>query len=237
MLNYGGLNVLLKLLENESDVQEKSIKALCVLAVQLKIRNSVSMKSRGKQLIIDIRKCALLNDNDTVTFKLDDGNRVQANRNFLSGRSEYFSVLLYGDFKESGKEEVELHNVSSKSLQYLFNLMQYETTQYQYMPLNVELETVLDIIALAEQYLILELSAFLANSIEQKYFTPKNVPVIYKWSIESATNILRIESTAYALVAKVVDSERQQMFQKIFNSGLTEYIIEDIKTLLNRFLQ
>lgn len=237
MFTWGGLDILLKLLKENSNVRSKCIKTLCVLALQLRIRNTVPLNSKAKQLKIDMLRNDILNGDDIVTFKLDDGNRVSAKKQFLSDRSEYFNILLYGDFKESNEEEIELHNVSSKSLQCLFNLLQYEIKGYQYMMLDLDLETVLDIIALAELYALMELSAFLATSVQQLYFTSRNVPIIYKWSLESGTNVLRIEAIAFALTANVKDNDRQQLFQKIFNSGLIEFFIEDVRTIISRFIK
>lgn len=236
LLKSGGLNVLIQLLDAKLNLQNISVKTLCVLAVHLKIRHSVGNLKIMKPLF-NSHGHELKDQTDLVSFKLDDGKSVVENRYFLSNRSEYFCILLSGNFKESHETEIELHNVSSKSLQYLFTLLHQEIPESGcYLDLNLELETVLDIIGLAEQYIMLELSAYLASYVEQLYFSSKNVPIIYKWSIESSTNILRIETIAYTLVGNIVNNERLQIFQNIFNSGLTQYLINDIRTLLIRFL-
>lgn len=237
LLKSGGLNVLIQLLDASVNLKDSSLKALCVLAVQLKIRHSVSNLKIMKPLL-DLQRYDIKDQEDLVTFKLDDGKRVIENRNFLSNRSEYFRILLSGNFKESNEKEIDLHNVTSNSLQCLFKLLRQDIPQYGcFFDLNLDLETVLDIIGLAEQYVMLELSAYLANYVEQLYFSSKNVPIIYKWSIESSTNILRIETIAYALVGNIIINERLKIFQNIFNSGLTQHLIDDIKTLLIRFLK
>lgn len=77
---------------------------------------------------------------------------------------------------------------------------------------------------------------FLTDSVEQFRITTDTVPLIYNWSVESGTNLLRIESVAYALVATVGEQERYTMFKNLFNLGYRDQLVEDIQKLLMRYL-
>lgn len=245
MLNRGGLNTILKLMTQKTALQNTSIKTLSALALQLKVRNSaicilnVQKALESAKPCVHRRRRASLNDNgDVVIFKLDDGSKVSAEKQFLSDRSEYFNILLCGDFKESNENEIELHKVPSRSLQYLLDLLEQDVTKYDTCEkLNLELDVILDTIALAEQYLLTDIATYLLNSVEQHFFTTNALPSIYKWSIESGTNLLRIECIVYALVGNIKETERVEMFHDIFDAGLMDYIVDDVKTLLTRFLK
>ncbi|KAK9731919.1 BTB/POZ domain [Popillia japonica] len=117
LIHCGGLNILLNLIERKSDVQQDSIRSLCVLAIHhLKIKNPVDNLPQKQLCDLDINNYSVLETClNVVSFKLDDGNTVYADRNFLSNRSDYFNRLLSGSFKESEQSEITLPNISSIS--------------------------------------------------------------------------------------------------------------------------
>lgn len=171
-----------------------------------------------------------------VTFKLDDGSSVLADRDFLSEKSEYFNRLLCGQFKESQEKEVTLRKVAGKTLKCLLNLLSHSFSQNSVLNLDLNLPTLLDVILLADKYLLLDLCVRLSESVEKFRMTPETVPQIYEWSVESGTNILRVETIAFVLVTNVVDDERFCMFQRLFDLGLSQQLVEDLRNVLDRFL-
>lgn len=228
----------MKLLVKTSDHQQKSIKGLCALSIhQLKIKSPTS-REISKETLFDVNRYELPeNCSKVVFFKLDDGLSIGADRDFLSEKSTYFNCLLTGSFKESHEKEIVLHNVASESFLCLLNLLHYEVSKLELLPLNVKLETLLDVISLTDRYILEELSVYLAGCVEQFLISSKTVPLIYQWSIESHTNILRVESVAFALAANISESERVEMFQNLFDLGYSEFVIEDMQKLLTRFLK
>lgn len=238
MLNCGALNILMKMLVKTSNLQRKSIKGLCALSIhQLKIKSPM-ISEVSKESLFDINRYELPeNCSKIVIFKLDDGLSIGVDRDFLSEKSMYFNCLLTGNFKESHEKEIVLHDVASDSLSCLLNLLHYEVSKLEVLPLNIKLETLLDVISLADRYILEELSVYLTGCVEQFLISSESVPVIYQWSIESYTNILRVESVAFALAANISESERVEMFQNLFDLGYSEFVIEDIQKLLMRFLK
>lgn len=238
MVNCGGLNVLMKLLLEKSDLQKKSIKVLCVMALKkLGIKNPVDwLGSQNRSSLVADQYNLPENCANTVIFKLDDGTSVEADRDFLSDKSEYFNKLLCGQFKESHQEEIVLHNVENKSLRCLLNLLHCNVNKSDLVEVDLDLVTLLDVIALTDRYLLTDLCLLLTSCVEQFRISSETVPIIYQWSLESGTNLLRVESIAFALVSNIVDAERFLMFQNLFDLGYSEQLVDDIQKLLERFL-
>lgn len=238
MVNCGGLNVLMKLFLEKSELQKKTIKVLCAMALKkLGIKNPVdSSKSQNQSSLIADQYSLPENCVNTVVFKLDDGSSIEADRDFLSDKSDYFNKLLCGQFKESHQEEIVLHNVENKSFRCLLHLLHCNINKSEIVEVDLDLLTLLDVIVLTDRYLLTDLCLLLMSCVEQFRITSETVPVIYQWSLESGTNFLRVETIAFALVSNVVDSERFLMFQNLFDLGYSEQLVDDIQKLLERFL-
>ncbi|KAJ8954093.1 hypothetical protein NQ318_004398 [Aromia moschata] len=236
MLNCGGLEILMKLLREDTALKKRSIKVLCAMASKkLEIANPKDVTAGLNRPKIVADKYKLQDCASVVTFKLDDGTFLKADREFLSEKSDYFSRLLKGDFKESREDEISLHNVESKSLRCLLHLLTC-VDKTEAIEIDVDLETLLDVILLSDRYLLVDLCVSLTDCVEQFKISPETVPVIYRWSLESGTNLLRVESIAFALVANIVDVDRFVMFESLFELGYSEQLLEDIQKLLVRYL-
>lgn len=237
MIDCGGLNVLMKLLLEKSDLQWKGIKVVCAMAFKhLGIKNPIDLTSSSKKFINTANYALPKDCTNIVTFKLDDGSCVKADRDFLSDKSVYFDRMLNGQFRESQEDEIALCNVKNKSFKCLLKLLSCEVTRTQTLQVDLDLPTLLDVIALTDRYLLPDLCVSLTCCVEQQRINRETVSVIYRWSLESGTNILRVESVAFALVCNMLDSERVEMFKKLFELGYTEELVEDIRKLLERFL-
>lgn len=238
MLDCGGLDKLMQLLQQEITLKERICKVLCAMATKnLKIANPKYVAlNLGERKIIHIHTYKLdASCTNFVTFKLDDGSSLEADREFLCEKSEFFNRLLSGNFKERNEDEIYLHNVELKPFECLLQLLQsIENTSD--VEIKVDLETLLDVIMLCDRYLIQDLCCCLLNSVEKFRISRKTVPVIYRWSLESRTNLLRIESIAYALVADITVSQRLKMFEELFSLGYSSELLEDIHKLLARYL-
>ncbi|CAH0547622.1 unnamed protein product [Brassicogethes aeneus] len=239
LINCGGLKILLKLMTEPSETEEKrkSIKVLCALASRkLSIANPRSQMFAEAVNRIEADKYEEpLTCENLVTIKLTDGSTLKADRDFLSASSDFFGRLLNGYFKESSEDEILLQNVKLKPLRCLLNLMGIVEKKSS-IDVDLDLKTLLDVIVLCDRYLMNDLCLSLSESIERNRLTHQTVPQIYQWSLESGTNILRVECIAYALVANLLDDLRLNMFESLIDLGYLEELVEDIKTLLTRFL-
>ncbi|KAH0998876.1 uncharacterized protein LOC125502332 [Dendroctonus ponderosae] len=241
MLNCGGLDVLMKLLqENDGQDNRRSLKVLVQMAHSVLINNpkSLSVRTMGwPKLAIGEYELAETCSN-VVSFRLDDGCLIPSDRDFLVKQSDFFKGLLDGHFKESEQAEVALAEVESKSFKCLLFIIQ--AIELQKPSKNIEivldLDTLLDLISLCDRFLLSDLCLIITDTVQQFHIAVDTVPLIYNWSVESGTNLLRIESVAFALVASVDDRERYAMIQKLFALGYKKQLLGDIDTLLRRYL-
>ncbi|XP_056648597.1 uncharacterized protein LOC130453034 [Diorhabda sublineata] len=231
LINCGGLNILMKLLTEDSIYKQRTIKVICSLASRkLNIANPRKLAMDiGDNISVRVKTPD--DPANIVTFKLDDGSCIEADRDVLIEKSDYFNSLLNGHFKEKNEEIIYLHNVEFKTLNCLLNLIKSNSSLDQ-----VDVDTLLDVIVLSDRYLMNDICCFVRNYVEKHTFSFKTVPTIYKWSLESGLNLLRIECIAFALVTKLMDSSRFSMFDGLFELGYSNELVEDIRALLVRYL-
>ncbi|KAK4873434.1 hypothetical protein RN001_015463 [Aquatica leii] len=235
----GGLDILLCLVQETSNLQSQSITSLSHLGKKLGIINPVICKNSNSVSItmpINISSYSIDDDcAEIVYLKLDDGSVVKADRDFLCEKSHYFHQLLSGTFKESHQKEVHLHNVSPDALKFLLLLMKFEIDNKKIHKIDVDLSVLLDVIILTDRYLMEDYCLCLTTSVQLFKFQPEAMSKIYQWSLESGTDILRIESVAYAVVADISDNSRYAMFKGLLELGHNEHFISDIRGLLDRY--
>lgn len=239
MNECGGLNVLLQFFKENSEERLTCINGLANISRKLEIKNPTKVfdDKLNTVLSINIENYNLSSRAATIVgFLLDDGNCIYADRNFLSEKSQYFQQLLSGTFKESTQEKINLHNITTNSLKFLLMLLEHDLNNNQIYKFNVDLEILLDVIVITDRYLLDNYCLCLTASVQTYTFLPSNIPTIYQWSLESGTDILRIEAVAYALIGSMTDVERNDLFYTILQLGYTDSLIGDIKDLLMRHL-
>lgn len=240
MLDCGGLEILTTLFFEDPKIHLDAMNSLNILAAfPLKIKSPEKNKIKNHH----IRKYKLNeyevpeNCSNVVCFKFDDGICINVDREFLSDKSDYFNRLLLGNFRESRQKEIVLRNVRGETFSCLLSLLFDNISRKELMDFSLDLDTMLELIELTERYLLVELNVFLTECVEAQYMTKGNVPSIYLWSIESGTNILRVESVAFAIVGTISDQERLKMFEKFFDLGYSKQFVDDLKNLLAQFLR
>ncbi|CAH1101433.1 unnamed protein product [Psylliodes chrysocephalus] len=234
LLTKGGLTLLMQLLKEDSDLKRRVIKTLNVLsAKRLEIANP-------KKVAIDVAHTLATfssqrSDNQTsvklVTFKLDDGQHVKADRNLLMEKSVYFTNLLSGSFKEGSEDEVCLQDVEFRTLNCLLDLVG-SVNEIR----KIGLDTLLDVIALSDRYLMSDICSLVTNYVKKYRMSTRNVAEIYKWSLESRLDLLRVESITYALVVDVCDRLRFDIFNTLFSLGHSDDLVSDINKLIESYL-
>ncbi|XP_066250746.1 uncharacterized protein Rnb isoform X2 [Euwallacea similis] len=236
MLNCAGLEVLMSHLHE--DVDQHSLKVLVQMASKcLNINNPTKPVIHCGTGTIAADQYRLADECvNVVCFEFENGVLVRADRDFLAEQSEFFNGLLNGHFKESRQSNIELSNVNPKSFRCLLHLLQVVPKRL-IQEIDLELETLLDVILLCDRYLLTDLCVALTDSVQLFRISVETVPMIYNWSVESGTNLLRIESVAFALVAAMDDQERYEMFRKLFDLEYREQLVGDVEKLLKRYLR
>lgn len=153
MLNCGGLEILMKLLqENDEKDNRRSLKVLCQMASNCLLianpRKSPTRLNRPK-LVADKYKLSEKCSN-IVAFEFDDGAIIKCDRDFLIEKSEFFNGLLNGHFKESQQNQIALSNVGAKSFRCMLHLLE-SVDRTETIEIDLDLDILLDVIMLCDR--------------------------------------------------------------------------------------
>ncbi|XP_050301516.1 uncharacterized protein LOC126739759 [Anthonomus grandis grandis] len=238
MLQCGGLKLLVNLLQKDNaEHQRKSLFGLSLMASNCLIPNPTKTSTNCNKLNITAKTYEVPSGTDqVVTFLFDNGELVDADRDYLMEKSDFFKVLLSGHFKESGQNQVTLACAKADSFRCMLVLLEVDKKVIVGSAIDLELETLLDVILLCDRYLLDELCVSLTECVEKFHIEVDTVPTIYKWSIESGTNLLRGEAVCYALVAPVNEREKYKMFKTLFKLDYREQLAGDIEKIFERCL-
>lgn len=233
----GGLKLLLAQFVNDSENRCKVLSSLHKLACSIEINNPCVKRPLNSSLEYNDGTKMECIGKTILTIKLDDGQQVEADRDFLVDHVGYFKAMLTGSFKEAEQDCITLSNVSYEALNYLLFLLGLDVKNMEPRPLKINLNTLLEVITLTDSYLLENLMEWLTSCIEYYMINVESASQIYKWSIESNTNILRIETAAFLLTAKINDLERYQLCESILENQLCDQLYIDFQNLISRFLK
>ncbi|XP_015597251.1 armadillo repeat-containing protein 5 [Cephus cinctus] len=230
--NHGGLSLIFRVLaDREHSLHENAICSISCLANSLEIRpDSVDRSQWASDLVSSTAiSCSESFDGrllkpSTVTFELDDGSTVDACRNFLCQKSDFFSAMLQGSFSESGKKRVKLKNTSKDGLDTLLLAARGDVFD------NRTIESLLDAVLLADKFLMFDVSKNLTEfSVTRLNF--ENFSRAWNWARNNECYELKTCCVKIFLTAKISRAERVQAFYDFSRSdGFTEFLgeIKDI---------
>lgn len=120
-ITMNGLASLQDALSGEDNtLQTKAMCSLLQLSKELKLKPCTKRDQSSLYFIDDLYCSSYVDDND-VTFLLNDGTRVEGNREILSAASQVFAAMLQGHYAERNQSEIILNDVSSQAFQILIN--------------------------------------------------------------------------------------------------------------------
>lgn len=241
-IDCNALNDLLAVLSDSDENVEIGVTALGKLASNVHVKNPKRLENRFRNFA-NLSYNPMLDNlqmEDIVTFELDDSSIVQVDKAFLCQKSEVFSAMLMGHFKESIEKNVRLKNVNKAAFEYLLILLFYGVNEskcdIQTFPLPRELETSLETLILADRYLFDNLKVLLRSAIVQFQLTPETMGKVYIWSLNDGMGHLCVESVAYLLTGKMCKEDRIASVKTILELEYKEQCLDDIKAMILRQL-
>lgn len=183
------------------------------------------------------KKCDVgsLTKEATISFLLDDGSTVTANKHTICEKSEFFEAMFRYGFKEANESVVRLSNISSDCLRVLFRLL------YSYcdciVPRNIII--LLELIVQSDRFLVPSLSERLLDITLNYMLDYKNCHLIYDWAIENGRflpssqevpicqNVLK-----FVLVEKLTFNERLYSLRMLLKSRYKANVLSDIAQII-----
>lgn len=229
-LRYKLLDYIVESLNNNDEHKyplEDKIASLYSLAINLYVENPRTPCNLCKKCDV-----ASLVKEATISFLLDDGSTVTANKSSLCEKSEFFEAMFRCGFKEAKQSTVPLKNITSDCLRALFRLL------YSYcdciVPRNVAV--LLELIIQSDRFSIPALSEKLLNITMNSRLNYSNCHLIYNWAKEHGSflpcssewpicsNVIK-----YVLVGdEITFNHRVNSFKLLLKSKHKSSVLKDI---------
>ncbi|XP_029162891.1 LOW QUALITY PROTEIN: armadillo repeat-containing protein 5 [Nylanderia fulva] len=235
---YGGLELIFRLLrESSHELHERAIWSICQLARTLKIHSSDHSITVASMKTSDYSRLSLDETtshtkptvSSTVTFELDDGTTVEACKRMLCRRSDFFSVMLEGNFSESGKRRVRLKNTSRDGLNTL--ILAANGTSFEYE----NIESLLDATLLADKFLMSDLADALTESSVAK-LNHENLCQAWCWGRNYSCHEWRSYCVKSFLTAKLSWSETMQTFRDFYATDAFDEFLHEVRDIIEYVL-
>ncbi|XKL68558.1 hypothetical protein PGB90_004049 [Kerria lacca] len=188
------------------------------------------------------KKCDVgsLTKEATISFLLDDGSTVTANKRIICEKSDFFEAMFRCGFKEAKESVVRLSNISSDCLTALFRLLHSYCDCI--IPRNVVV--LLELIVQSDRFLIPTLSKKLLNITMNSMLDYTNCHIIYDWAIENGSFLpsskewpIRHDVVKYALVEKLTFNERIYSLRMLLKSRYKSNVLSDINQIIEQQLK
>lgn len=208
-----------------------------------------SLSSLAKTLFIEhpritctlCKKCDVASQTmeGTVTFLLDDGSTVTANKRLICEKSEFFEAMFRCGFKEAKESVVRLSKISSDCLRVLIRLL------YSYcdciLPKNVVI--MLELIVQSDRFLMPKLAEKLLYITMNHVLDYRNGHLIYDWSIENGSFLVCSSAwpicqdvIKHTLVSDMNHSQRVYSLRKLLKSQYKDKVLSDIYQVMEKQL-
>ncbi|XP_054257867.1 armadillo repeat-containing protein 5 isoform X2 [Macrosteles quadrilineatus] len=165
------INYLMDALENK---QDDAVASLHALFHTLNVKNPQQPTN-----ICSHCNVGSLRKEGTITFLLDDGSTVSANKSTLCNNSPVFEAMFRGGFRESDQTEVKLTDISADCVTYFSRII--DTYCECILPKNIQ--TLLDLIVASDRFLVPDLATNILSVVMNHSLSYKTCCVVYDWAL------------------------------------------------------
>ncbi|XP_034941808.1 uncharacterized protein Rnb [Chelonus insularis] len=242
--NYGGLELIFKLLANPKHLLNKNaILSICQLADVLGVVPEIV---ENRLITVDpvvkkhsdsnfsnhsVEHAYKLKNKKTVTFELDDGRTVNFCRKTLCIKSSFFSAMLEGNFSEGGKQTVSLPNVTKEGLIALCLAASGHLFNGSDKDEKIKIEALLEAALLADKYLMGDESAKLTE-ISISRLTSKNLNRAWNWARINYCSELKICCAKNILTLKMSHEDRMNAFRDFYVDQNFDEFLQDLRSIV-----
>jgi hypothetical protein len=218
--------------------EESSCAILALSRLAKNLRISFNPPSGNVKELFPDYKPPQVEPTKTVTFLLDDGSHVQADRLALGSASDVFNSMLQGGFRESKEDVVKLQDVSKETLILLLIYCKCYVNSSDVVLGKPDVAHVLELFIVSDKFLITDLNAKLLSYIKHNYFNAEQFVSLYKWcnsrSDSMVTEIVTLyeEVCAFLLVGPIKHKSRTQIFSAIIEAGIWEKLQKCLSMIL-----
>lgn len=218
-------NYLIEALENK---QEEAVASFHALFKTLKIDNPQKTKE-----ICTHCNVGSLRKESTITFVLDDGSTVSANKSTLCNNSPVFEAMFRGGFKEADQAEVKLTDISADCVTYFSRIID----TYCECILPKDIRTLLELIVASDRFLVQDLGNKILSVVMNCSLSYKTCCVVYNWALDVGYKYPMLGNIATDVVkfifsSQMTPNQRVQAVTFVLNGQHKKEFLEDILDLV-----
>lgn len=164
-----------------------------------------------------------------VTFKLDDGSTVSANREFLAEKNEVLRGMLKGSFVESGSNFVEMPTISKTSLEILIHFLY--GCRCDLMEKG-DVQTCIDLVFFSQMYMVKNLHSYAVFKMMSAINDGGDIIRIYESGVGRIDENLILQALCVVLVRPMKTWKRALWMKELFESVHAEDINHNIRMII-----
>lgn len=177
------------------------------------------------------KKCKWKDDEvKDVTFKLEDGSTVSANREFLSEKNEVLRGMLMGSFVEGESSFVKLALKSKSSLEMLIHFLY--GCRCDFME-SKNVTEYIDLVFLSQMYLVEDLHSYAMLKLLDSISDGEDIIRIYESGVGHIDENLILQVLCIALVRPMKTWKRARWLKELFQSSHSEDIDHNIRMIIH----
>ncbi|XP_064612732.1 armadillo repeat-containing protein 5-like [Liolophura sinensis] len=171
-----------------------------------------------------------------LTFVLEGDTKCSGSRAVLVGVCPVFQAMLKGDYSESRQSEITIHEVSADAFQFLMHFFHGCGPDCGLVKRVIEAEfplySFLDVMSLADRYLLLTLERYLATKAKQEYLNMSTLSDLYHFAVIHNYSTLADDCLRFLLTHEVPSLERLHYLEDLLSQGDSRAACEHIYYIL-----
>lgn len=218
-LKLGGLKVLREILcHPDSCLFDHALRSVCYMAGQLQI-GSASRKTLDLSEEVGGTP-GEVTPTDDISFRMENGDLVFANRVTMALSSEVFRALLEGYFAESTMSSVPILLASTRAFRFLVRLIHGESIADVVRSLGCEnsnavCEVLFEVLRLGNQYLMPDICERVGEYICQEFISEDNAEEVFNACVALDCRAVILHCLAYVFCGISSPKKSQQIVKKL----------------------
>ncbi|KAK7069184.1 hypothetical protein SK128_018719 [Halocaridina rubra] len=165
-----------------------------------------------------------------ITFKLENGETLSANREFLSEKNDVLNGMLSGSFAEGKSTSVDLATTSKTSLEMLIHYLY--GCQCDFLE-NANFRSYLQLVFLSQMYMVKDLDAFAMLKMISAIGEGSDIVMLYESELGRINEHIVLQAICTTLVRPMKTWKRARWFKELFQSKHADDIDHNIRLILH----
>ncbi|XP_068245940.1 uncharacterized protein [Palaemon carinicauda] len=179
----------------------------------------------------DSKQCKFISDEvKDVTFSLEGGETLSANREFLSEKNDVLNGMLMGSFAEGSSACIKLPEIKKAALEMLIHYLY--GCQCDFME-NADFQSYLQLVSLSQMYMVKNLDTFAVMKMISTISEGSDIIMLYESGLGRIDENIVMQAISTTLIRPMKTWKRAQWFKELFQSKHSADIDHNIRVVLH----